>query len=149
MAGIKISELPEATALGDEDLLEIVQAGQNRKVKAGLFGGGLTLTTVSMAIAIGTVAGEALLRQDAGQALLVLRVAVAATAADRYDLELYDGTSADSLIYRAQQVTGSYLDSLVFYQARTNGRITAKVVNLRQDAAAFSATVTLIFAEVA
>ncbi len=149
MAGIRISDLPEATALGEDDLIEVVQDGQNRRVRAGLFGGGFTPSSASAAIAVGASSGEAELLQDAGQALLVLSVEVDAAAQDRYDLELYDGTSADTMIYRAQQITGDYLDNLAFYLARTNGRITARIVNLRQDGATFGATVTLTFAKVA
>lgn len=77
--------------------------------------------------------------------VMVLKVEVDADASDRYDIEIYDGAiaSGGTLIYRAQQVLGAYADSLAFYHPCQNADLHARLVNLRQDGASFSATVKI------
>lgn len=49
MSEVKISELPEATEVGDNDLLMIVQNGVNKKTKAENVGtGGGSITEIDM-----------------------------------------------------------------------------------------------------
>ena len=110
--------------------------------------GTLKATSTVVQVSVGASYGEVPLLQTAG-GLLVLSLSVTAATLDRYDIELYDGASSETLVYRAQQVSGSYLDSLSFYLPRAQSILTAKVTNLRSDAAPFSATVALTYAEVA
>lgn len=93
---------------------------------------------------VGLVDGSAVVYSGIStEHVIVLRVEVNAGANDRYDIEIYDGPISNSgtLVYRAQQVQGDYLDSFAFYHQCQNTYLSVRIVNLRQDGASFSANV--------
>lgn len=107
----------------------------------------INLTITGNAIVnVGPVDGVAVIYSGIStEHVIVLKVEVNAGANDRYDIEIYDGaiSNGGTLVYRAQQVQGNYLDSFAFYHQCQNTDLHARVVNLRQDGASFSANVKI------
>ena len=105
-----------------------------------------SIITGNAIIDVGSVDGVAVIYSGIStEHVIVLKVEVNAGTNDRYDIEIYDGaiSSGGTLVYRAQQVQGNYLDSFAFYHQCQNTDLHARVVNLRQDGASFSANVKI------
>lgn len=105
-----------------------------------------SIITGNAIINVGSVDGVAVIYSGIStEHVIVLKVEVNAGTNDRYDIEIYDGaiSSGGTLVYRAQQVQGNYLDSFAFYHQCQNTDLHARVVNLRQDGASFSANVKI------
>lgn len=101
-----------------------------------------SVKTGDVIVNVGPVDGSAVIYSGISTGhVMVLKVEVDADANDRYDIEIYDGAISDggTLVYRAQQVQGDYLDSFAFYHPCQNTDLHVRVVNLRQDGSSFSA----------
>lgn len=106
---------------------------------------GYTSQSYTQSVSVDAVSGTAtLVPSHTGTGITVLQVSTSVNPTDVYDIELYDGTVAGNvLLYKAQQVTGNYLDNVVFFQDLVNTLVTVRLTNLRQDAAPFTASVTV------
>jgi hypothetical protein len=108
--------------------------------------GGAVVKAGNAIVNVGPVDGVAVIYSGIStEHVIVLKVEVNAGANDRYDIEIYDGAISDggTLVYRAQQVQGNYLDSFAFYHQCQNTYLSVRIVNLRQDGASFSANVKI------
>jgi hypothetical protein len=129
------------TILGPQTILVDIDGPQGLALDGQ---GGAVVKTGNVIVNVGPVDGVAVIYSGIStEHVIVLKVEVNAGANDRYDIEIYDGAISDggTLVYRAQQVQGNYLDSFAFYHQCQNTDLHARVVNLRQDGASFSANV--------
>ena len=88
-----------------------------------------------------------ILVQDISSALVFLTISTIAAETDRYDIEFYDGDLSGKLIYRAQQLNGSYEDNLVFYHLFETTKLTLRIINLRTDAVPINITVSVKYSK--
>lgn len=85
-----------------------------------------------------------LVSAPAGGLMLVQVDASSQAPADLYDIELYDGAPAvASLRYHARMVSGPFRDAIPVYCRMDAGTLYLRLVNLRTDAAAITATIAL------
>lgn len=125
-----------------DSVVSLRVTAQDAEVAANI---NLTITG-NVIVNVGPVDGVAVIYSGIStEHVIVLKVEVDAGANDRYDIEIYDGAVSDggTLVYRAQQVQGNYLDSFAFYHQCQNTDLHARVVNLRQDGASFNANVKI------